>query len=418
VELGVVFHFVKTRGGEVAPGVPKVGACDTTADPVANACPYRYSNFYARQRAAAIALARLLHRWPRTLHLVRGLDVCADELAVPNWVFRPLVTHIRQAAGAGARELAGLGEQQPAPLRTTVHAGEDFSHLLTGLRHVDEAAETLDLREGDRIGHGLALGVDPGNWAATVGRVAMPREDRVLDLAWEWSWWTRRGRGADAARISYIAREVSALTQEWLGTPLQPLEVETLALDLTTTERLRAVGFPDGRGMRGGRWGRRLVLLHAYLTDPDVFSRGRMTVWVDPAGEVDALERIGASLRAEIGRRGLAIEINPTSNLLIGDLGDLERHPLWRLSSPVPQPGTPRLAVTVGSDDPLVFNSRLPMEYQLLLDALVLAGLTDSEALEWLDHLRRTSLERRFTTPYAGDCFGVENLAVLDPPAI
>ena len=180
--------------------------------------------------------------------------MCADELAVPNWVFRPLVTHIRQAAGVGGRELAGLGERQPAPLRTTVHAGEDFSHLLTGLRHVDEAAETLGLREGDRIGHGLALGVDPANWAATVGRVAMPREDRLLDLAWEWSWWTRRGRGADAARISYITREVSALSQEWLGTPLQPLAIETLALDLATTEHLRAVGFPDGQRMRAGTW--------------------------------------------------------------------------------------------------------------------------------------------------------------------
>lgn len=46
--------------------------------------------------------------------------------------------------------------------------------------------------------------------------------------------------------------------------------------------------------------------------------------------------------------------------------------------------------VTIGSDDPLVFNSSLPMEYQLLFDTLVLAGLTDAEALEWLDKARQT----------------------------
>ena len=76
------------------------------------------------------------------------------------------------------------------------------------------------------------------------------------------------------------------------------------------------------------------------------------TVTVDPAGEVDAVARIGASLRAEIARRAIAIEINPTSNLLVGDLSDLAGHPLWRLAPPRPNPDLPPLSVTVGSDDP------------------------------------------------------------------
>ena len=143
-------------------------------------------------------------------------------------------------------------------------------------------------------------------------------------------------------------------------------------------------------------------------------------IWVDPTGEVDALDRVGTSLREKIGRQGLAVEINPTSNLLIGDLGDLGSHPLWRISPPHARSPAPRLAVTVGSDDPLVFNSSLPMEYQLLYDALVLAGLTDSDALEWLDSVRRAGLERRFTTRHvpARDLWSVENQAVLDPPPL
>jgi hypothetical protein len=60
------------------------------------------------------------------------------------------------------------------------------------------------------------------------------------------------------------------------------------------------------------------------------------------------------------------------------------------------------------------------MEYQLLYDALVLAGLTDSDALEWLDSVRRAGLERRFTTRHvpARDLWSVENQAVLDPPPL
>ena len=45
-----------------------------------------------------------------------------------------------------------------------------------------------------------------------------------------------------------------------------------------------------------------------------------MTVLVDPTNEVDALNRLSVSLREEIARSGLAIEIDPTSNLLIETL--------------------------------------------------------------------------------------------------
>jgi hypothetical protein len=188
-------------------------------------------------------------------------------------------------------------------------------------------------------------------------------------------------------------------------------------MDLADTRQLRAVGFPDGSVGTCIQRPEPQQLLLCYLTDRTAFRRGRQTIWVDPTGEVDALDRVGASLREEIGRRGLAIEINPTSNLLIGDLGDLESHPLWRISPPRARSTAPRLAVTVGSDDPLVFNSSLPMEYQLLYDALVLAGLTDSDALEWLDSVRRAGLERRFTTRRlpAPDLWSIENQAVLDP---
>jgi hypothetical protein len=421
-EVGFVFHFVKERRGEAAPGVPRVNGGGTTADPSVNAGEYRYGDFFAAQRTAAMTLARLLHRWPRTLHTVRGMDIASDELAVPAWIFRPLVTYVRQAAMSGARWLSGRDGDQPLPLRTTVHVGEDFSHLLTGLRHVDEAVEVLDLREGDRIGHGLALGIDPARWAGRVGRVAMPLEDRALDLAWEWSWWTLRGRGADAGRLAYIVREVARLTDHWFGEALDPFQLEQLGTDLADVGRLRAAGFPDGRprAARAARGDRETRLL-GYLTDREVFRRGRRIIWVDPAGEVDAMERIGSSLRAEIGRRGLAVEINPTSNLLIGDLGDLTGHPLWRLNSPLPDDPGPRLAVTVGSDDPLIFNSMLPMEYQILFDALIIAGLSDSDALRWLDGVRRTGLERRFTTPAVAvnqRWQDLENPAPLDPPPL
>jgi hypothetical protein len=285
--------------------------------------------------------------------------------------------------------------------------------------------EMLNLTEGDRIGHGLALGLDPDGWARRAGRVAMPVEDRVFDLTWEWTWWTSRGWGADAARLAYIAREIAVLASDWLGMDVEPLDIERLRIDLGNAAQLNAVGFPDGidgarrwRLAEGQRPFRQEVLAQ-YLTDRPSFRRGREIRWIDPSAEIDALIRLQIALRAEVGRRGLAIEVNPTSNLLIGDLGDLENHPLWRLSPPR-QTNLPSVAITVGSDDPLVFNSNLPSEYQLLFDALILADLSDAEALEWLDRVRRTGLERRFTMTAIDfeSLFDIENIDALDPPLL
>ncbi len=402
-ERGLVFHFLKQRGGDIARGILPVGGAGTHADPAApqNAGRCRYSGYFTEQTRSATALARMLLRWPHTQFSVRALDACNDELAVPAWVLRPLLALVRNAAYEGARAATQVGLPPPPPLRTTIHAGEDYAHLLTGLRQIHEAIEVLGLQEGDRIGHGLALGMDPALWAARTGRAALPSSDRVLDLAWEWSWWTRRGGGADAARLAYIEREVSDVGSAWFGTVVDIADIQRLRSDLADPDTLAAAGFPD-RPPRRPPHDHRARLLQSYLRSHSAFRAGRVTVLVDPTNEVDALNRLSVSLREEIARGGLAIEINPTSNLLIGDLADVRNHPLWRLAPPRPRDDLPPLAVTIGSDDPLVFNCTLPGEYQLLFDSLVLAGLTDAEAMRWLDGVRRTGLERSFTVGPSG----------------
>ena len=51
-------------------------------------------------------------------------------------------------------------------IRSTIHVGEDFVRLTQGLWRIHEPIEYGLLRVGDRIGHGLALGIDPKQWAS------------------------------------------------------------------------------------------------------------------------------------------------------------------------------------------------------------------------------------------------------------
>ena len=54
------------------------------------------------------------------------------------------------------------------------------------------------------------------------------------------------------------------------------------------------------------------------------------------------------------------------------------------------------------SDDPLTFATNLPEEYQWLLDALVFAGCSEEQARQWLNRVRETGLENRFTVRRSG----------------
>ena len=109
IQLGLVFHFVKVRNGEAVPGVPFTGGAGTTADPQANAGGFRYGTFYGRQRTACLTLARVLHRWPNTLHIVRGLDVCADEDEVVDEVAVTVVHEVAHHFGIDEETLHRLG---------------------------------------------------------------------------------------------------------------------------------------------------------------------------------------------------------------------------------------------------------------------------------------------------------------------
>lgn len=215
LELGLVFHFTKDRGGHARQGTPTARWLYSNADPGAlidldpskpfgNPTGYRYAHFFNKKMEEARSLAWVLRHYPVSLELIRGIDVATDELGVPTWVIAPIFRYVREASKEASAALRRICALEVPPLRTTAHVGEDFIHLLTGLRNVDEALTRFDLREGDRIGHGVALGIDPRAWCIRAGRIPLAREDRLLDLVWEFSWYGREGWDLPRGRAQFI----------------------------------------------------------------------------------------------------------------------------------------------------------------------------------------------------------------------
>lgn len=394
-EVGLVFHFAKDRGRRFMEGFPDGDGATLNASPSANPGAYRYSHYFNRQQALMFALRWLIANRPSGIQVIRGLDVCTDEWGVPNWVLAPLLAEIHECARGVTRHLRQRYRRSIPCLRTTLHAGEDFVHLLSGLRAIDEAIEHFELREGDRIGHGMALGIEVRDWVRRTGRVAMPREDRLFDLVWQWAWYQRRGGSfSGGPRWEW---EIERLSRELFDKSMSPFELLEFRRRLNDARYLRAAGFPNGPVPR-----RRSRLVN-YLTMDAIYRRGREIISVETHEDGNVLADLQAGIRQKLGARGITVEVNPTSNLLIGDLTELTTHPLWRLNPPLPaEHDGPPVAVCIGSDDPLTFNTDLRQEFQCLADALKLAGLSDKQSFDWLDETRRMGLVSRFTVATYG----------------
>jgi hypothetical protein len=122
--------------------------------------------------------------WPGRLQpsrWVRGLDVAGDENAVKTEVFAPALRWLRQGLKSKPfRAAPGTG------LHLSVHAGEDYAHPLSGMRHVDETVVFCEMRSGDRLGHALALGIAPKMWLERHGEAVLALDEYVDNLVWAW----------------------------------------------------------------------------------------------------------------------------------------------------------------------------------------------------------------------------------------
>ena len=324
-ELGAVFHFSRDRGGGWRKGHPNAYGLDRsypgvppdkhlrTLKNVGNPSGFRFARFYLERRRHAQALVSVLRGFPLALRTLRGVDLCTDEAGVPIWVMAPLIRWVRDAGRVGATSLKKQGRAEITPLRITVHAGEDFVHLLSGLRRLDDAIQYLRLEEGDRIGHGTALGLDPITWFERTGRVVQTLEERLFDLVWEWGCYANQGIAVGSARLPYLRSTIDRLSRKMFGGEQTPEDLVEFVRALHCERELRAQGFPDRSMSRtpetqrsSGGESKAQKLVGEYLRSTEVWRKGRA---LEPIGlneldhqhELEALQSLQGALSKGCG---------------------------------------------------------------------------------------------------------------------
>ncbi len=391
-EVGLVLHFIKRATWKAADG-PR-----HEMDPLGTG--FRCGKWSTERGKEALAIETALDHHPELLLHLRGIDVANRELAIPAFCLVPLFDRVRRASERASARLTDV-----PPLRATAHAGEDFRRLLQGVRRIHELIEFDLLRTGDRIGHGLALGLDPKRWAEGAKIAIQPREERLDDLVWLLD---RFGHGDVCVSGSMIERtRVEALA---LARVIYAGRFDTD--NLVHARRLRhlppalaRLGFPFfPRGSPPAGIPPAEQLLVDYLTSGGVFERGQQPIEV-LADDVDVeLTRAAQTfVRREIVRLEITIETNPSSNLSVGDLGDVAEHPLFKMAPLVPSAAEPALLLSVNTDDPLTFATSLADEFAHLRFALERKGVDGTLALDFLERVRAQALRARFTRPASAE---------------
>jgi hypothetical protein len=405
-EVGLVLHFIKesTTRGQGPHGVER----RMLADPEHGAFRARYGPWFVDRQHEAWAIQTLLGWRPDFLLLLRGLDVASTELAIPTWVLIPLIRQLHQASVRAAAELRHrLPAAAVPPLRQTLHVGEDYRRLSEGLRRVHEAMEFGLVGFGDRVGHAFALGDDPARWTMKHQVIYQPREERLDDLLWELDRYQHAEWRPSAERLEAVRAEAARLGRAIYGNGPPPgvdalVEARRLRHD---PDVLAHLGYPTRVELHRRR-DVALELVARHLADPDVFRTGFVPLPVETTdAEVSMLCAGQRWLREMLGGREITVEINPSSNLLIGDLPSLTDHPLFQLQ-PVDGESAPdrsAVLVSVNDDDPLVFATKLSDEFTYLYAALLQRGILAQPALAFLNRLRRNGWRSRFTIPASRD---------------
>lgn len=361
-DYALICHFIKQnrQGNEKAVG----GVMEHERD------------FLLREkvRRQALALKEVRHKFPRLV----GIDAAASELDSRPEVF-----------AQGFRLLRDEG------LRFTYHAGEDFHDIADGLRTIDEAVLYLGMCSGDRIGHGTALALDRRRFYESChNAIALPTQTLLDNTAWLLARSYGLGLRLDDVTRHNLTETFTRLFKSVYTAADQPVPrpcdyYKSMCLRgdnphafdyrqvkprhpldmIDPWKRCDLLPGEDAGACRGEADA--IELYWRYHFDKEVRSNGAKVVpFKITPGYVDLIGGMQRAMMDFLGRKRIAIECCPTSNLKISRLGRYENHPVFSIVSHN-ESGLNRPAATVNTDDLGIFCTSLDNEFNLLAAAML-----------------------------------------------
>lgn len=359
----------------------------------------------------AIALSNFIKTQPQYGKYIVGVDAAANEMYAGPEVFSPTFRYLRRT---------GVIDH------ITYHVGEDFNHIISGVRFIVEALEFLELRSGDRLGHCTAIGLDPKLWMNRVGDTIFISQGEWLDdLIVMWHLLAEIKDESVCNLRLIIERKIEEfsykiyqesfppylLFKQWKSRKYDPLEClnyiktgssynwssmsefedqRTFINELTTIDKFKSLylkyhessySMRNSKGFQTFKTARDLYEEIIEIKIDEVFSSGDICI-------------IQNYIINQIASKGIVIETLPTSNLRISYYERITEYHLdrWiRLSDSNDVP-----PVVIGTDDPGIFMTNIYNEYSRTYIYLKEKGYDISRRMLYLSNLNQYSKTFRF----------------------
>ncbi len=267
----------------------------------------------------------------------------------------------------------------------TFHAGEDFFHILSGLRYIYETMLFLQMTAGDRIGHATAAGVNAALWHKNIGdQILMRTETYLDDLIFSYHLIAGHMGSPLARLLPQIALTALGYASDVYPTPRCTMHDLIEAWKLRCSDP-RQFLVEDSSTKTDGNAADLFLQYHSHGGQ----MRGAKVIKVN-VNEIfsdEDLTLLQQMVLEEMHRRQVVIETLPTSNVMIGHHHDFSTYHLynWYLWS---RQGLKVPAIVVGTDDAGIFATNIYNEYCHIYSQFVFdKGLAPQEAMTFIRQL-------------------------------
>lgn len=353
------------------------------------------------------------------LSRIRGIDAASSEIGCRPEIFAQAFRFLK-AAGYAA----------------TFHVGEDFYDITDGLRAIDEAVSFLGLEAGDRLGHVLALGIDPYEfYKERHNYIALPVQWMLDNMVWLYYSSRKYNVSIEPETEDFLVRTFRDLVRR-IGYEKYPNDGEANTkiemIDYYQSMLLRGDA-PDHFGAGGEetqkfvsfswnhyrmnpseelkeirKWNiQARALLLDYWNTPKIIANGRkIKSFKVPSNFYKLIRCMQEEMIKMVSKKQLGIECCPSSNYKIGYCKRYDRHPIFRFMPVKLETTNYPLSVTVNTDDLGIFSTSLPNEYSLL--ALAIMKMKDAdgnhiystqEVYDWVERIIKNGEKYYFKRP-------------------
>lgn len=384
-----------------------------------------YNHHFLRRKlqASAHALLALLRSHPKYRYYIKGIDAAANELHASPEVFAPIFRYFSQHYNNSPKELVPIfryfpqsGDDSPVyskesilpslpdyckdtsrnpHLGFTYHAGEDFVHIISGVRMIYEAVDFLQMPEKSRIGHATALGISPEYWKKRIGDTIKIRRgewldnliflkmrlhninhdiSKSIDTLWK-DVYNEPLKSFSIAIKAYQCRKVDPFVI--LG---DKIKAETLNnIDKTEWNYKKILGFKPTKEVER-------IYKKYHTSEFNKNYNEIIPIQLDKVSNY-LLTHLQNNIIQLLNEKTIAIESIPTSNIRISFYENYEDHHIFNWTTPDGNPNNLTPHVVIGSDDPGIFSNNLRTEFSQLYLAALKKGYTPETTIKWLSHL-------------------------------